>query len=62
LRRAIGIPNTLMELGLKEEHATAFAPQAYDDPSTGGNPLPMSVEKFAGLYRNCIRGVLGAAS
>ena len=62
LRRTIGIPNTLTELGLKDEHATAFAPQAYQDPSTGGNPLPMSVEKFAGLYRNCIRGVLGAAS
>lgn len=61
LRRTIGIPNTLAELGLREEHATAFAPQAYDDPSTGGNPLPMSVEKFAGLYRNCIRGVLDAA-
>jgi alcohol dehydrogenase class IV len=61
LRRAIGIPNTLAELGLAEKHATAFARQAYDDPSTGGNPLPMSVEKFAGLYRNCIRGELGAA-
>lgn len=61
LRREIGIPNTLMELGLKEQHAAEFAPQAFGDPSTAGNPLPMSVEKFAELYRNCMRGELRAA-
>jgi len=58
LRRAIGIPNTLAELGLKDEHASVFAQQAFDDPSTGGNPLPMTVEMFAALYRNCIKGTL----
>jgi len=64
LRRTIGIPHTLAELGLSEAHATAFAAQAFEDPSTGGNPVPMSIEKFAALYRDCIRGTmdqLGAA-
>ena len=56
LRRTIGIPHTLAELGVTEEHAVAFAPQAFEDPSTGGNPLPMTSEKFAMLYRNCIKG------
>lgn len=60
LRQAIGIPNTLAELGLKDEHAVAFAQQAFDDPSTGGNPLPMTAEMFAALYRNCIKGTLRA--
>ncbi len=62
LRRSIGIPNTLSELGMKTEHAAAFAPQACADLSTGGNPLPMDAAKFERLYLNCIRGELGAAA
>jgi hypothetical protein len=58
LRREIGIPRTLAELGLEEQHAFAFAPQALVDPSTGGNPLPLSEADFAQLYLNCIRGDL----
>jgi alcohol dehydrogenase class IV len=58
LRREIGIPETLAQLGVGDEHASAFSQQAFDDPSTGGNPLPMTVEKFAQLYRNCIEGRL----
>jgi alcohol dehydrogenase class IV len=37
---------------------STFARQAFDDPSTGGNPVPMTVEGFAQLYRNCIEGRL----
>ena len=59
LRQAIGIPATLADLGMREEHINAFAPQAFNDPSTGGNPLPLTVENFATLYRNCIEGRLG---
>jgi len=58
LRQGIGIPATLAQLGVRAEHVDTFARQAFDDPSTAGNPLPMSVEKFAGLYRNCIEGKL----
>ena len=58
LRREIGIPHTLAELGVQEHHADQFAPQAFDDPSTGGNPLPMTREQFAALYRHCIQGRL----
>lgn len=62
LRKTIGVPDTLAELGVTLEHAQAFAQQAFDDPSTGGNPLPMTVEDFARLYRNCVEGKLHAAS
>ena len=58
LRRRIGIPHTLAEIGVREEHALPFAPQAFNDPSTGGNPLPMTVADFEQLYLKCIRGDL----
>jgi len=57
LRDEIGIPHTLAEIGVKEEHAAEFAPQALADPSTGGNPLPMTEDDFRQLYLNCINGL-----
>jgi alcohol dehydrogenase class IV len=60
LRRSIGIPNTLLDIGVREEHAAPFAPQAFADPSTGGNPLPVDTTQFERLYLNCIRGKLEA--
>jgi alcohol dehydrogenase class IV len=58
LRQRIGIPNTLAEIGVREEHAREFAGQALADPSTSGNPVPMSEKDFEQLYLNCIRGDL----
>jgi alcohol dehydrogenase class IV len=60
LRRDIGIPNTLAEIGVRPEHAAEFAPQAFADPSTGGNPLPVDTKQFERLYLNCIAGELAA--
>jgi alcohol dehydrogenase class IV len=61
LRRDIGIPPTLKELGVTEAHVAEFAPQAFADPSTGGNPVAMSVADFETLYRRCIRGDLASS-
>jgi alcohol dehydrogenase class IV len=61
LRREIGIPHTLAEIGVRAEHAAEFAPQALNDPSTGGNPVPMTEQDFARLYLNCIEGSLSAS-
>jgi alcohol dehydrogenase class IV len=58
LRRRIGIPHTLAELGVRAEHAASLAPSALADPSTGTNPLPMTETDFGQLYRNCISGKL----
>jgi alcohol dehydrogenase class IV len=41
---------------MQPAHVPVFAQQALDDPSTGGNPLPMTTPKFAQLYQNCIEG------
>ena len=56
LRRELGIPHTLADLGVREAHAAEFAPQAFADPSTGGNPRPLTVEDFEQLYLRCSRG------
>jgi alcohol dehydrogenase class IV len=61
LREQIGIPATLAGLGVRPDHAEQFAPQALADPSTGGNPRPMTELDFARLYRNCIEGRLETA-
>lgn len=60
LRREIGIPHTLEAIGVRVEHAKPFAPQAFNDPSTGGNPRAMTTGDFEQLYLNCIRGALPA--
>lgn len=60
LRAQIGIPHTLHEIGVREAHAAEFAPQALLDPSTSGNPLPLTADDFALLYRRAISGNLAA--
>jgi alcohol dehydrogenase class IV len=45
---------------VRDEHAAEFAPQAHADPSTGGNPRPLTIEDFEQLYLRCIRGELEA--
>jgi alcohol dehydrogenase class IV len=60
LRRSIGIPNTLADIGVPDNAPEKLAQQAFDDPSTGGNPLPMQPEHFVKLYHNCIHGVLAS--
>ena len=60
LRESIGIPAALSALGLKEEDAARFAPQALADPSTPSNPVPMDLAAFEELYRHAIRGQLTA--
>jgi alcohol dehydrogenase class IV len=58
LRRAIGIPHSLRELGVTLEHIDQLAQQAFDDPSTASNPVPMTVADFRTLYRRCVEGSL----
>ena len=60
LREVIGIPSTLTALGLKEEHAAEFAPQALADPCTPSNPVAMDRAGFERLYLHAIRGELTA--
>jgi alcohol dehydrogenase class IV len=58
LREEIGIPHTLKEIGVDLDMIPEGAPMALEDPSTGGNPLPMTVGDYETLYRNAIEGRL----
>jgi alcohol dehydrogenase class IV len=58
LREQIGIPHTLAELGVVEEHVDRLAPMAEVDPSSGTNPVPVTTLAMAELYRRAITGRL----
>ena len=56
LRKELGIPHTLKEIGVDEDVIAEAAPMAEHDPSTGGNPRPVKAADFEVLYRKAIRG------
>ena len=56
LRKDIGIPNTLAELGVKEDDLDTLVAEAVDDPATSGNPRPVSAIGMWEMFVNAIRG------
>src|SRR5258706_3472006 len=58
LRKEIGIPNTLADLGVKESDLDMLTPMAVADPSTGGNPRPAGNAEMRQMYIKAIRGDL----
>ena len=58
LRKEIGIPNTLADLGVKEADLDTLVPMAVDDPSTGGNPRPADQAEMRQMFIKAIRGDL----
>jgi alcohol dehydrogenase class IV len=58
LRKEIGIPHTLADLGVKEADLDVLVPEAVDDPSTGGNPRPAGAAEMREMFVNAIRGRL----
>jgi len=58
LRRRIGIPDTLKDIGVDLDAIAEAAPMAEHDPSNGGNPVPLTAEDYKGLYRKAIAGDL----
>jgi alcohol dehydrogenase class IV len=58
LRRQIGIPHTLAELGMKSEHLDKFAEMAAVDPTAGGNPVKAGVSEMRKMYDAALSGRL----
>ncbi len=56
LSRAVEIPQTLVEIGVKEEDLAALADSAFCDVCTGGNPKDMTAESILGIYRWAMNG------
>jgi alcohol dehydrogenase len=58
MRSQLYVPNTLADLGVEEARIDELAEKAQRDPSTGGNPVPMTVDGFKVLIRAGLRGDL----
>ena len=60
LRRAIGIPNTLADIGIDAAEAALIGTQAEADPTAATNPLPFTAEQYAQLLGHAVTGELKA--
>jgi len=58
-RSNLHVPHSLADLGVEEARADELAEKALRDPSTGGNPVPMTVADFRRVILAAIRGDLG---
>lgn len=60
LRKDIGIPHTLADLGVTSGHIPELAPMAAIDLTAGGNPVKVEQKEMAELYRRAIAGDIAA--
>ena len=58
LRREVGIPHTLAEIGVRAEHLDRFAAMAAEDPTAGGNPVKAGVAEMRAMYEAALHGRL----
>jgi alcohol dehydrogenase class IV len=58
LRKEVGIPNTLKDLGVDKAKLDSLSQAAFNDPSTGGNPVPAGVAEMRQMFIASIDGAL----
>ena len=58
LRSRLGIPDTLVEIGVDDRYAEEIARAAAEDPSADGNPLPVGSRELESVFRNALEGRL----
>src|SRR4051794_18522228 len=58
LRRRIGVPHTLDGLGVDDGKAETIATMAPDDPTAGGNPIPISATSALRIFTDALQGRL----
>jgi alcohol dehydrogenase len=56
LRREIGIPHTLAELGIDTGRLDQVAAMAIRDPSAAGNPISFTEKQYRSLAKRCVTG------
>lgn len=61
LRKELGIPHTLQELGVDDERAAEIGRYAEVDPSAGGNPIEVKAPALERIFRACVSGRLDDA-
>lgn len=62
LRQAIGIPNTLADIGIDAAEAALIGAQAVADPTAATNPVPFTAEQYAQLLGHAVAGELRAVN
>ena len=53
LRSELGVPENLTAMGIKQDRIDELAAMAIEDPSCGGNPVPMTLENTRQLFVDC---------
>jgi alcohol dehydrogenase class IV len=60
LRRDLGIPHSLAEIGVNVDNSAVIGQEAAIDPSAGGNPLPVNATQLERIFRAAVAGELDA--
>jgi len=60
LRRELGIPHTLAEIGVSTDKAGIIGQEAAIDPSAGGNPIAVDATSLERIFRSAVDGNLDA--
>ena len=58
LRKEIGIPHTLADIGIDTKRLDEVAAMAIKDPSAGGNPIAFTEKQYKALAKRCVTGDL----
>jgi alcohol dehydrogenase len=56
LRKEIGIPHALADIGIDTARLEEVAAMAIKDPSAGGNPIAFTEKQYLALAKNCVNG------
>lgn len=62
LRRQLGIPHTLAEIGVDDRNADVIGRESALDPSAGGNPVAIDALGYEAIFRCAIAGQLPDAA
>jgi alcohol dehydrogenase class IV len=60
LRRELGIPHALADIGVSIDKAAIIGREAAIDPSAGGNPIPVDAAQLEHIFRAAVAGRLEA--
>ena len=60
MRRGLGIPHSLAEIGVSADKAAIIGREAAIDPSAGGNPIPVNAAQLEHIFRAAVQGKLDA--
>lgn len=58
LRKDIGIPHSLKDIGIDAKRLDEVAAMAIKDPSAGGNPIAFTEKQYKTLAKKCVTGNL----